>query len=44
MRIHNVEVVHPTHQISIPFLFELMLFLTSKCMSHAYIVRHTLSI
>ncbi|KHF98589.1 hypothetical protein F383_37816 [Gossypium arboreum] len=44
MMLHTVEVIYPTHQLWIPYLFELRLLLTSKYMSHAYIVHHPLRI
>ncbi|KHG13096.1 hypothetical protein F383_17014 [Gossypium arboreum] len=34
----------PNAQLSVPYLFELRLLLTSKYMSHAYIVHHPLRI
>ncbi|KHG22943.1 hypothetical protein F383_04619 [Gossypium arboreum] len=40
--LHTVEVVYPTHQLSIPYLFELMFLFTSNYMSHTYIVHHLL--
>ncbi|MFQ6631402.1 hypothetical protein Gotur_009736 [Gossypium turneri] len=42
--LHSAEVVHPTHQLSVPYLFKLRLLLTSKCTSHTYIVCHPLRI
>lgn len=36
---HTTEVEYPTHQLSVPYLFEFRLLLTLKCTSHAYIVR-----
>ncbi|KHG30311.1 hypothetical protein F383_04094 [Gossypium arboreum] len=35
---HTAKVVHSTYQFLISYLFELMLLLASKCMSHVYIV------
>ncbi|KHG20818.1 hypothetical protein F383_27763 [Gossypium arboreum] len=31
---HTTEVVHPTHQLSVPYLLELRILLTSKCTIH----------
>ncbi|KHG06159.1 hypothetical protein F383_32264 [Gossypium arboreum] len=44
MTLHTIEVVHPTHQLSIPYLFKLRLLLISKCTSHTYIVYYQLRI
>ncbi|KHG28257.1 hypothetical protein F383_35156 [Gossypium arboreum] len=44
MVLYTVEIIYPTHQLSVPYLFELMLLLTSKYMSYAYIVYHPLRI
>ncbi|KHG01540.1 hypothetical protein F383_20842 [Gossypium arboreum] len=44
MMLHTAKVIHPIHQVLVPYLFELRLLLTSKCMSHAYIVRQPLRI
>ncbi|KHG22314.1 hypothetical protein F383_26782 [Gossypium arboreum] len=38
------KVIYLTHQLSVPYLFELRLLLISKYTSHAYIVRHPLMI
>ncbi|KHG24261.1 hypothetical protein F383_03110 [Gossypium arboreum] len=40
MTLHIAEAVYPTHQLSVPYLFELKLLLTSKYTNHAYIVHH----
>ncbi|KHG26290.1 hypothetical protein F383_08569 [Gossypium arboreum] len=44
MALHTSKVVYPVHQFLVPYLFELRLLLTSKYMSHAYIVCHPLKI
>ncbi|KHG08158.1 hypothetical protein F383_35228 [Gossypium arboreum] len=44
MTLHTTEVVHSTHQLSIPYLFELRLLLTSKYASQSYIVCHPFKI
>ncbi|KHG04156.1 hypothetical protein F383_28903 [Gossypium arboreum] len=38
MMLHAAEVVYPMHQLSIPYLFELRILLTSKYTNHTYIV------
>ncbi|KHF98056.1 hypothetical protein F383_37285 [Gossypium arboreum] len=44
MKLHTKEFVYPTHQLSVPYLFELRFLLTSKYTSHTYIVFHSLRI
>ncbi|KHG20774.1 hypothetical protein F383_28423 [Gossypium arboreum] len=44
MMIHTTKVVYQMHQLSVPYLFELRLLLTSKYTSHTYIVYHSFSI
>ncbi|KHG09655.1 Adenosine 3'-phospho 5'-phosphosulfate transporter 2 [Gossypium arboreum] len=44
MMLHTAEVVYITHQLSVPYLFELRLLLRSKYTSHAYTVHHPLKI
>ncbi|KHG24656.1 Dephospho-CoA kinase domain-containing [Gossypium arboreum] len=44
MMLHTAEVVYRMHQLSVPYLFEVKLLLTSKYMSHIYIVHHPLRI
>ncbi|KHG15979.1 hypothetical protein F383_20725 [Gossypium arboreum] len=44
MTIHTAEVVYPTHQLSVPYLFKLKLLFTSKCTSYTHIAHHPLRI
>ncbi|KHF99168.1 hypothetical protein F383_18267 [Gossypium arboreum] len=44
MMLHTAKLVYPMHQLSVPYLFEFRLLLTSKHTSHTYIFRHLLKI
>ncbi|KHG01715.1 Adenosine 3'-phospho 5'-phosphosulfate transporter 2 [Gossypium arboreum] len=44
MMLHTAEIVYPTYQLSVTYLFKLRLLLTSKYTSHTYITHHPLRI